>query len=194
MHFQSARGANQRETSNRTRRHCVDAAFRENQRTPTRVSSGPDFTAASATQMAKFPLHREPLHRKRFPCQTSYQAVFGQLALVLPCPFQLFQLPSGSDRESAPETREGAVVFSCLFRLSPARRREPGYAIEGREQRGGCSPVLFPFLPMLFPFPPRLFLVHPMLARANPAPFSVEQVVLQWSNPASGRSKSSPKR
>src|SRR6266480_4354436 len=52
------------------------------------------------------------------------QAVFVHVALVSFCLFQLLQHPSASGRESGPETRGEAVVFSCLFQRSLARDRE----------------------------------------------------------------------
>src|SRR6266850_6648834 len=65
------------------------------------------------------------------------QAVVGRVALVSTCPFQPLQRPSASDRESASETREEAVVFSFLFQLGSARRRDSGP--ERREQPSGRS-------------------------------------------------------
>src|SRR5205809_7449623 len=71
------------------------------------------------------------------------QAVFGRLALASSCFFQLSSGRSRGQRQSGPEAREGAVVFSCLFQLAPAQGRQR------REESSGRSPWLFLSRPTL---------------------------------------------
>src|SRR5439155_23956400 len=75
------------------------------------------------------------------------QAVVGQVALLSFCLFQLLQRPPSSGQESGPETRGEAVVFSSLFQLGSARRRESGP--ERPEQSSGCLQQLSLFGPTL---------------------------------------------
>ena len=122
------------------------------------------------------------------------------------CVSFLVQLAPARGRESGPEPRGEAVVFSCLcqrptgreavavsclFQLAPGRDPESS----GRSQRP------FRFSPTLTPFPLTLFLLklilspfHLMLSRVRPAALSVEQVVVQRPNLVFGRSKSSQKK
>src|SRR6266581_4701910 len=114
------------------------------------------------------------------------QAVFGRVALASSCLFQLFPgRCRGGCVKSGPETRGEAVVFSCLFQLGSARRRESGP--ERPEESFGR-------LQQLSLFQRRLSLFRLTLPRACPAPFSVEPVVVQRLNLVFGRSKSSRKR
>src|SRR6266542_6887535 len=121
------------------------------------------------------------------------QAVFGQVALLPSCLFQLFPARCrGGCVKSGPETRGEAVVFSCLFQLAPARRQ--GSGPERREGSCGFSQYLSLFGPTLPLFQLRLSLFRLTLPRACPAPFSVEPVAVQRLNFVFGRRKSSRKR
>src|SRR5437016_2329354 len=106
-----------------------------------------------------------------------------RVGLLSSCLFQHLQSLPASGRESEPESREGAVVFFSVFQPRPARHRALGAATELSGYL--LRPSLF--RPLLSPFELTLPPVHP-------APFCVEQVVLQRSNPAFGRSKSLRKR
>src|SRR5437588_11892353 len=64
------------------------------------------------------------------------QAVVGRVALVLPG----LQLLPASGQESGPETREEAVVFSCLFQLWPPLRCESRPATEHWVESSGPWP------------------------------------------------------
>ena len=94
--------------------------------------------------------------------------------------------------KSGPETRGEAVVFSCLFQLGSARRRESGP--ERPEESFGRLQQLSLFGRTLSLFQLRLSLFRITLPRACPAPFSVEPVVVQRLNLVFDRSKSSRKR
>src|SRR6266542_2598835 len=149
-------------------------------------------------ELAKWPLAQEILLHQTSPTYAAFgsvilpiQAVFGGVALVSSC---LFQLSSSTSRASWPETRRQAVVFSCLFQLSPARRREPCPMFGHQEESSGRSQWPFRFSPTrsFFRLPLSLFQLAPPPVR--PAPLFVEQVVVQRPNLVFGRSKSSRKR
>src|SRR6266511_431813 len=118
-------------------------------------------------------------------------AVVGRVALVLPG----LELSTSRSRESWLGTGPQSLVFSCLFRLSPARGREL-CPMTGREELRPFRfrPTLSPFHLRLSLFPPPLSLFQLTRPRVRPAPFSVEQVVVQRWNLVFGRSKSSRKR
>src|SRR5438132_3516885 len=148
-------------------------------------------------ELANQPLSQEILPRQTSSLCPTYaaigavslpaQAVVGRIALVLPG----LQLLPASGRESGPETRGEAVVFCGLFQRSLARGR--GSGPERREESFVRSPWLFLFWPTLSLLRPRLSLFHLTLARVRPAPFSVEQALVQRLNLVFGSSKGSGK-